>query len=187
MNIIDKTTFDRATPTEVFKHLPLHKKVLHIGGHLGREAEYYNDVVFVEPIPKYAEYLRSKGFRVIEGAVCGDTLYVTSYDQASSILTPLEHKVSTTIHVKSYTLDEINDGTFDLLVMDVQGAELMILKSGELTFNNIIVEASIIPRYKGAPSKKEILDYLESNNYKIVKEFQHGNNDIYDIILERTI
>jgi hypothetical protein len=177
--------FNKAAPTEVFFNLPKHKKVLHIGGHLGRESKYYNDVTFVEPIPKYANYLRQQGYKVIEGAVCGSELFLTAYDQASSVLEPTQHKVVGSITVQSYTLAEINDGTFDLLVIDAQGSELNILKSGQLNFKYIVVEASKIPRYRGAASKVEIENFLQNAGYSKMQEFQHNKFDIYDILFQR--
>jgi hypothetical protein len=184
---LSKKDLKRAEPSEVFYNLPQHKKVLHIGGHLGFEARFYNDVVFVEPIPKYANFLRELGYKVIEGAICGNELYLTSYDQASSILVPIEHKVVSTIKVKNYSLDDINDNSFDMLVIDTQGSELVILKSGRLNFNYIVVEASSCTRYINAGTKKEIEDFLILNNYKKIKEFQHGKHDITDLIFEKIL
>jgi len=183
---ISQKDIDRAQPTEIFYNLPEHKKVLHIGGHLGFEARFYNDVVFVEPIPKYAEFLRQLGYSVIEGAVCGSELFLTAYDQASSVLVPKQHKVVGSIAVKSYILDDINDGSFDLLVMDAQGSELNILKSGQLNFKHIIVEASKKPRYQGAANKLEIENFLHSVGYHKTREFQHSKFDIYDVLFQKT-
>jgi hypothetical protein len=179
--------FNKAAPTEVFFNLPKHNNVLHIGGHLGREAEYYNDVTFVEPIPKYANYLREQGYKVIEGAVCGSELFLTAYDQASSVLEPTQHKVVGSIIVQSYTLADINDKTFDLLVIDAQGSELNILKSGPLNFKHIIVEASKKPRYRDAASKVEIENFLQTVGYKKIQEFQHSKFDIYDMLFQKEI
>jgi len=182
---ISQKDIDRAQPTEIFYNLPNHKKVLHVGGHLGLEARFYTDVVFVEPIPKYAEFLRKLGYSVIEGAVCGSKLFLTAYDQASSVLKPTQHKVVGSITVESYTLDDINDGTFDLLVMDAQGSELNILKSGNLSFEYIIVEASKKPRYRGAADKAEIENFLQSVGYNKIQEFQHNKFDIYDVLFQK--
>jgi FkbM family methyltransferase len=184
---IKKEDYDRAIVSEVFYNLPLHNKALHIGGHLGKEYSFYKDVVFVEPQPKYAEFLRKQNYKVIEGAVCGDEIFITSYDQASSVLEPLDHKVVSKIKVKNYTLDDINDGSFDMLVMDVQGSEYDILKSGNLTFNYIILEASERPRYQCAATKKQIEEYLDLSGYKKINEYKHGKYDIYDIIFEKVI
>jgi len=182
---LSKKDIKRAEPSEVFYNLPAHEKVLHIGGHLGFESKFYSDVTFVEPNPKYASFLRESGHNVIEAAVCGDELFLTSYDQASSVLTPLEHKVVDTIKVKNCSLDDINNGTYDMLVIDTQGSELKILKSGTLTFNYIIVEASVNPRYAEAGSKYEIEEFLSVNNYIKINEFQHGEHDIFDLVFKK--
>lgn len=179
---LSKKEIARAQPSEIFYNLPTHTKVLHVGGHLGLESKFYKEVVFVEPIPKYAQFLREQGFSVFEGAVCGDELFITSYDQASSVLIPKDHKVVTSIPVKNFTLDDVNNGSFDMLVIDVQGNELQVLKSGKLTFNYIIVEASNLPRYNKSASKNEIEYFLNSQGFKKIKEYQHGRYDIYDLL-----
>jgi hypothetical protein len=56
---LSKKDISRAEPTEVFFNLPPHNNVLHIGGHLGLEAKFYKNVTFVEPIPKYANFLKT--------------------------------------------------------------------------------------------------------------------------------
>jgi hypothetical protein len=182
---LSKKDIQRAEPSEVFYNLPSHKKVLHIGGHLGLEAKFYKDVVFVEPIPKYANFLRESGYKVIEGAICGDEIFLTSYDQASSVLMPMEHKVIDRIKVKNYSLDDVNDGSYDLLVLDVQGSELNVLQSGDLSFKYVIVEASVNPRYTGAGDKSSIEEFLILNGYIKLNEFQHGKHDIFDLVFEK--
>jgi len=177
--------YKKAKPSEVFHNLPEHKKVLHIGGYIGIEAPFYNDVTFVEPMPQYADYLRSNGFKVIEGAVGGKELYITSYDQASSILKPKQHKIREKIEVKEYQLSDIEED-FDMLVMDTQGSELQILKSGTLdNFKHIVLEASTNPRYENAGSKEEIENYLKNKWFEKINEFQHGKHDIYDLVFRR--
>jgi hypothetical protein len=171
----------RAFPSAVFSHLPEHSRAIHIGGHLGREHGAYQEVLYVEPNPKYARYLRRLRREVIEASCCGETLYITTYEQASSNLKPLDHEIKTTLQTLNLTLDEVNDGTYDLLVIDAQGSELNILKSGELSFRSIIVECSQIPRYEGAPTKTEVIQFLESKNYRYKCEFQHEHYDIYDL------
>lgn len=172
----------RASPSDVFANLPSHKKAIHVGGHLGREYDSYTEVLFIEPIPKYALYLRLLGRTVIQASVCGDVLYVTTYEQASSSLKPLDHQVKSIINTLNLTLDQINDGSYDLLVIDAQGSELNILKSGTLLFQSIVVECSYSPRYAGAPTKSEIVTYLLSKNYSLAAEYQHGHHDIYDLL-----
>ncbi len=168
---------------DVFRYLPNHNKVLHVGGHLGQEAEYYNDVVYVEPMPQYAEELRRRGFKVIEGAVGGNELYVTDYDQASSVCEPKVHKIVKKIKVKQYDLRDIEHG-FDVLVLDIQGAELLALKTSNLKFNYIILEASNTPRYVYSPTKQQIEEYLRTKGFRKIAEFQHKGHDIWDIVFK---
>jgi hypothetical protein len=185
MNDVD---WNRAKPSEVFYNLPKHKKVLHVGGHVGREAELYLDVTFVEPIPQYAEHLRQCGYKVIEAAIGGNELFVTTYDQASSLLKPLIHEIKNKIIVKETSIKEINNNKdHDLLVIDAQGSELKVLQSGSLDFDHIIVEASNKSRYKDGTNWNEIVEYLSNSNQKfeLIKHFQHGTHDIYDLIFKK--
>jgi hypothetical protein len=185
---ISDADWDRAKPSEVFYNLPEHKKVLHVGGHVGREAELYSDVTFVEPLPQYAEHLRKCGYAVIEAAIGGCELFVTTYDQASSLLKPLTHKIKEKIIVQQTSIEEINyKKDHDLLVLDVQGSELTVLKSGSLDFEHIIVEVSNKSRYKNGTSWNEIVNYLSTNSkkFELIKSFQHGSHDIYDLIFKK--
>lgn len=175
----------RAAPSRAFRDLPPHKRALHLGGHLGREAEFYQDVVFVEPLPRHAQHLRDQELCVVEAAIGGNRLHVTTYDQGSSVLEPLQHRVAESIEVRETSLGELNDGTFDLLVLDIQGMELQALKSGSLTFRYILVETSERPRYRGAASRQEIQNYLESQGYQLRKKYPHGPHDIMDLLFEK--
>ncbi len=70
--------------------------------------------------------------------------------------------------IRSSTLDSLLQGTdfavqCDLLVVDVQGAELLVLKGAERTLakaNAVICEVSTVPYYDGGVLYDELADYL---------------------------
>ena len=101
-----------------------------------------------------------------------------------------ELSVSSSRIVKTITLDDIIaiaelKGRNNLLVLDVQGHELNVLKSGEKKldhFSKIVCEISYVKIYKGAPTAKTIIKYLNSKNFKL----KNPNLDFhYDGIFER--
>jgi len=177
---------------EVFKDYLANKEVdsiLHIGGEHGQEGPIYekicNRFLYIEPIEEYANYIKDRGYEVMQIAV-GDfdgNMYISG--RASSLLRPLEHKISGTIEVECIPLSDIEEG-FDTLVLDVQGAALNILKTGSLNdFNTIICEASEAPRYEGEQVISEITSYLKEKGFKFIKSYQHSIYDIYDLVFER--
>lgn len=67
----------------------------------------------------------------------------------------------------------------DLIKMDVQGAELSILKGAEQTLTNckdLILELQNVEYNKGAPLKEEVIEYLECIGYKLVSNGPFSNN-----------
>jgi len=69
-------------------------------------------------------------------------------------------------------LSDIQDG-FNELVLDVQGAEMEVLKSGDITkFESIRCEMAEKPRHEGESPGKEIIKYITSKGFKITKEWK---------------
>lgn len=169
--------------------------IVHVGAHKGQEVKIYKeagfkDILLIEPMPEYAANLRKEGYEVIEAAITdskGSTeLYITDYDQASSALKPIEHSVNSTIAVKTMPLRDAVDKRFNCLVVDAQGSELAVLKSGNLNqFDLVIYEASETPRYENAASRNEMSIYMKSQGFRLLKSFQHGPHDIYDEVFIR--
>jgi len=106
------------------------------------------------------------------------TLYIPRDRQRSSILAPISEPVETTQHVMVVPLSHITslNGVWDhnLLVVDVQGAELDVLKSADLTkFDAIVCEMDEKVRYEGAPAPDEITEYLFIHGFTFKEMFRH--------------
>lgn len=166
-------------------------KILHIGGYMGEEGAFYKkqgfEFTYVEPLKHCADFMRGKGYSVIEAAVSSSGTFYVAGTNASSILPPLEHKLKGEIKVKHCLLSEIEEG-FNVLVLDVQGASIDVLETGNLTdFSVIICETSKSPRYVRERTYDEVVEYLMSRGFKFVKHYQHAHYDIYDLVFEREI
>lgn len=169
--------------------------VLHVGGHRGDEIALYralglDPIVFVEPLPAYARELRRKGVEVIEAAA-SDTegeydFYVGRFDQASSLLQPLEHEVAQIIRVRCVRLAPLMCGRFGLVVIDVQGAELKVLCGCDLTaVEKCVIETSVVPRYQGGATATEIADHMRAQGFVRAAAYQHEQYDIWDEVYTR--
>ena len=163
------------------------KSVLHIGGHLAEEAKEYKcagftQAVFVEGIPEMFERMMGalEEFPRYTG-ICAllsnknepRTIFYASNDGAStSILPPARHSIerpditftqSTTLN--AVTLDSLNLGPFDLIVLDVQGAEALVLEGGESTVANakaIWIEVNTGNMYENDGDSAEITKLLST-------------------------
>jgi hypothetical protein len=70
--------------------------------------------------------------------------------------------------------------TPDLIKIDVQGAEIDILKGATkclLTCNDIIIEAQHVNYNEGAPRDVEVFKFMDSIGYEIVSRITYGNVD----------
>jgi hypothetical protein len=164
-------------------------RVLHVGGYMGEEGEFYKahelDFTYVEPLQHCVAFMRGRGYNVIEAAIGPTETFYVAGNNASSILAPLEHELKAKIAVDHKLLSEVEDG-YNILVLDVQGATLNVLETGNLTgFSVIICEASKSPRYIGERTYDEIVEYLTAREFKLIKHYQHAHYDIYDLVFEK--
>lgn len=129
-------------------------------------AGYYNGILTNEDgrIVEYYENLMDPG---------GNSYYRENpeYSNAVDVLYPEELKKK----ILGYTLDTIiMDNKFDypdLIKIDVQGAELDILKGATKCLQHaehIIVELQKVEYNKGAPRREEVIEYLKTKNFHLV-------------------
>lgn len=85
-----------------------------------------------------------------------------------------------------YSLDDLHENTtlknFDLIKLDVQGAELDILKGGKKYISEtkpryLLLETSAQQYNQGAPLAGKVISYLEKRNYNI--------RDIIDVMYDQ--
>jgi FkbM family methyltransferase len=162
--------------------------VVHVGAHEGQEVASYlaagaRRIVLVEANPQHAASLRERfgsrpEVRVVEcaaGAEPGTAqLYLhtsRSGDTQSASLLDLAElgevgtvRTAGAIEVEVRTLDDIAAGEpCDLLVVDVQGAELLALKGATALLRSVravICEIELRPLYEGAPSEAAVAELL---------------------------
>jgi FkbM family methyltransferase len=176
------------------------KNILHIGAHYGEEIEEYSScgvksVCWFEANSNFLEKLKenTKNYTHIQQQYYFDALSdvhgeevhfnVTNNGQSSSLLefgTHLQYcpniQVVDKIQLKTKRLDsfidEINFSKFDFLTLDVQGAELKVLKGfGDIlniykNIKGIYTEINFEQVYVGAAHFDELDKYLKSFGFE---------------------
>ena len=170
--------------------------ILHIGAHLCEELSWYNNfgigndkIIWVEANPKLAkENMDRDNSIIIKNFICTDTddgssiLNISNNDQSSSILEFGTHSKNhpqvvyvDTIEVTNrridtmYKIDNIPNNFANFLNIDIQGAELLALKSTGNILNNfdyIYLEVNNDYVYKKCALINEIDDYLKTFKFK---------------------
>lgn len=90
-----------------------------------------------------------------------------------------KESVQKAINIKMKKYSSLNLETPDLIAMDVQGAELDVLKGFENQLNEvkfIILETNISENYIGAPKFLEVHNYLK-NNFMLHLSSRHGKKN----------
>jgi FkbM family methyltransferase len=167
--------------------------ILHIGAHEGQEAEAYDrlskPVIWIEAIPLYFEKLRvnikSFGNQVALNALldskCHNSrdFFITSNNAESSSIYPLAEndywkglKNSDILQLPARRLDCVFSSSslkeFDYWIIDVQGAEIEVLKGAGnlLSFCKYLqVEISQEEFYNGGAQFADLKDFLESKSF----------------------
>lgn len=90
------------------------------------------------------------------------------------------------VEIQGVLLDDLLQGQelFDLIKMDVQGAELDIIKGGYFTCTEakgILLEVALKEYNQGAPLYDEVIEYMKSIGFKQVEVLEnlHYNGEIY--------
>jgi FkbM family methyltransferase len=164
------------------------KGVLHVGGHYGEEAEVYNalgkPVLWVEGVSDYYKVLvenirayprqKALNYFLSDSHQISKPFYVTNNEGSSSSLLKLNDKnpfkgleVTKVMTVETFCLNEVIASdeivNYDHWIIDVQGAELSVLKGAReyLKFaKTLVIECSTYELYSTQAHFREIADYL---------------------------
>jgi FkbM family methyltransferase len=185
--------------------------VIHVGASFGEEAEEYNAlrcqrVLWIEANPtvyqqlqqNIMDYRNQKAVNATLSDKAGvrTTFIVTNNSYSSSMLELHEHKQehpevveASRIEVVTDTLDDLlkeippEERQFNTLVLDVQGAELRVLKGAKdnlplLDF--VVSEVNFVELYKGGSLISDLDAYLKEHGFDRVKTYKapgHGYGD----------
>jgi FkbM family methyltransferase len=193
--------------------------VIHIGANTGQERDSYAarklPVIWIEPIPgifhelmkNIAPYPNQRAFcRLITDRDGADyTFHVANNGQSSSILELAHHRelwpevgYVAEIPMQSTTLDRLVEqehidlSVFNALILDVQGAELLVLKGAvdSLTrMRYIKTEAANFEAYSHCCTMDELSVYLKSRGFRCIahKPFasKHRVGTYYNVLYQR--
>jgi FkbM family methyltransferase len=179
------------------------KGIIHVGANVGWECLAYSktaakNIIYIEPIPELFKRLQENikpydGHFAIQ-AVCSDLdgqlieFNVASNDGVSSSMLPLgahaslhpnikyTHKFKTHTKKLDTLMSErlIKSEDIDYLVLDVQGAELKVLKGATQLLDHIkflIVEVSEFPLYEGGCTLDELTKFLQNQNFVLKQSY----------------
>jgi FkbM family methyltransferase len=181
--------------------------VLQIGANRGQEAAAYWEAgvrrgTFIEAHPQTFERLQKTvsdypGFRAVN-ALLSDVsgqqtrFYVASNGaQSSSMLKPSRHvnehpnvTFTDAIMLATTRLDELKLGEFDLVAIDVQGAEMQVIRGGLATIARsaaLWIEVSQGGLYTGDSKVEEVVSMLGLLNFGLVDLHmnRHGWGDAF--------
>jgi len=175
--------------------------IIHVGAHVGQECNFYNTlnklILFIEPNPKLYKklllnihkYSKQKAIKALVTDKNNEyySFNIANNNGGSSSIFDLSDrtdplfpniKMINKIVLKSQTLDSIiqtnNDSYYDFLVLDVQGAELLVLKGAENFINNrckyIYTEISTTEIYKNGVLYSDLKEYLGKKNFFPISE-----------------
>ena len=172
------------------------RTLVDVGAHEGlyacRAARYFSlsRTILIEPLPKFAGYLRKlklPGIEVVEAALSdrvGEASFtVNQTEQASSLFEvnpdmaeayKLDMAAAEKISVRVTTLDQLAAALkldhIDLLKIDVQGAERELLRGAEKALRNtkyVQVEVLFVEHYKGCARFFELDEILTRSGFRL--------------------
>jgi FkbM family methyltransferase len=194
--------------------------VIHVGANTGQERECYKDfglrVLWVEPIPRVYEELEANLIafpkqRAVQALVTDkdnetyEFHIANNNGESSSIFELKEHKdiwpgvvYEETISLQSKTLtsllqdENIDPSSFDALVMDTQGSELLVLKGGWpilKNFHYVKTEVADFESYAGCCRLEDLDQFMRTHGFREFSRhaFAHrdGGGTYYDITYKR--
>jgi FkbM family methyltransferase len=197
--------YTKARAVDHSQYLKDMKGVVHVGANSGQEGQQYSNfglnVLWVEPIPEMFDLLTENisGFskqRAVKALVSDfddqscEFHIADNGGESSSILRMDEHrnlwpetKQTRTITLQTVTLPTlfsrfgIDSTSYDALVLDTQGAELMILRGAESMlsqFRTIEAEAANFNAYSGCPMRSDLVDFLTDRGFQLFNEVPFG-------------
>lgn len=190
------------------------KGIIHIGAHKCEERSIYNkvgvsddNIIWIEANQDLVQFVNQnlKGVNIIQGVVSDKEeevdFMITNNLESSSIFAFGTHSkhhphvmASKYIKVNSITLpklfekNNINPSNFDMLVMDIQGAEFNALKGMESilnNFNHIYLEANEEELYVGCGLLSDIEIFLEPRGFLLLAKDIHRDFKWGDAIFAR--
>ncbi|MEG4232671.1 FkbM family methyltransferase [Microcoleus sp. Pol11C3] len=195
-NVLGEVTDGKLNIQELCRQYAIAPRgVIHVGAHEGTEITAYQQmgaqkVLFVEANPAVFERLQANltGMPDVRSVNCAIgnrngsvDLHVTSFDQSSSIL-PLKHHQEIYPHitethqitVQSKTLDtllqeqELNPSDFNILNIDIQGAELLALQGATNWLKSVELintEVNYEELYEGCGLIDQLDEFLEGQGF----------------------
>jgi len=190
------------------RYLPEKPLVVEAGAHIGRDTlkmalQWPDATIYAfEPVPDLYNQLkeRTAGHNniytynyALASSAGTEKLYVSSgaSTAASSLLEPYEYLkerpnvIFHPIHVPTITLDQWAEKQgvthIDLLWLDMQGAELLVLKASPKivrTVKVLFIEISLTERFKGNPFFKETDAWLVAEGFKNVLHDEPKHNKV---------
>ena len=96
---------------------------------------------------------------------------------------PERNDIVNKVKIECTTLDDLNEQTgklFDVIKLDVQGAELDVLKGAVETLadvKHVILELQVVEYNKGAPLKDEVIAYMDEQGFDCQGIFSNNGPD----------
>ncbi|MGQ0457541.1 MAG: FkbM family methyltransferase [Hyphomicrobium sp.] len=193
--------------------------VIHVGANAGQERDHYDalglKVIWIEPIAAVFDQLqRNIAGRANQSAIRAlitdadgerKVLHIANNNGASSsILDFADHKLiwpeveyvdavelETTRLPTALAAHGADIASYDALVLDTQGSELVILKgAAEILggFRRMVIEASDFNAYEGNPTDKDICAFLAPRGFRLVerrKFAESGKGSYFDLHFQR--
>lgn len=170
------------------------KSVVHIGGHIGQEVDFYKSlnldkVIFFEPVDEFADVIDTKITNlpnfVLNRCALGSKnehklIHIADKGEnddsgSTSLLEPRKSNINFSetrlIECKKYS--SFNYPKIDIAIIDTQGYEIEVLKGFENKINNfmfLIVEFSNFEGYKNQTIFKDLNRFLNLNNFSLVAQ-----------------
>jgi FkbM family methyltransferase len=179
------------------------KKIIQVGSHTVKEYDILKNLcknfIFIDANPNVVSELRkkiSKDDLVFENLLSDiddqeTNFYILNHEQSSSMLEldlhskyhPEYSNIVDNIKLKTITLDSliernnVNIFEYNTLMIDVQGAEYLVLKGFKKNIKNIdyiYTELNFESMYKNCILEKDLTPYLSNLGFTLVEYFNTG-------------